>query len=219
MRRCHDFDWIEGLNILPLEVGDKILGRWKHKDAGRQWFPGKVVRIQTNQNGDLVHDICYDDDDYEEGVLRVNIKGRETRNGPDGRPGPYLKYKEISGREIDPPKPLRREKSAKRVKTGRDMPTPSPDPPPTREPLASGQPLHTKSVFEDRSTVPRGGSHPPTSEVDGGGEEVGEEPVANSRKLSGLMDETEAREHRQKAKVVAFVCFCICAHTCACVRA
>jgi hypothetical protein len=102
LRRCADFDWIEGLNILPLEVGDRILGRWRHSDAGRKWFPGIVVRIQTDQNGELVHDIDYDDGDQEEGMLRANIKGRETRNGPDGRPGPCLKYKAGGGKEIDP---------------------------------------------------------------------------------------------------------------------
>ena len=78
MRRSTDYDWIQGLRLHELVAGDRVLARWQHSAAGREWFPGRIADVNT-QGSTCTYSIRYDDGDWEEHVDRRNIKGKESR--------------------------------------------------------------------------------------------------------------------------------------------
>lgn len=193
LRRCRDFDWAEDLILHPLQVGDKILGRWRHPEAGRKWYRGVISGVDRKENGELVYDVAYDDGDREAKMLRKNIKGRETRAGEDVSPGSYIQFRVNTGKEI---------KTYKRAKAKGDVSPSGPGPSGGLEGWAcdAGHPRSKTALAS------RGGSHPSTCEVDGGSRERGgpdEGAAASSNKAGRLLNKAADREHMQKAKVVA----------------
>ena len=75
------FDWVHGLIVHPLVVGDAVLGRWAHGHGNTQWFKGTITAVYADKNAALgaTYDISYVDGDKEEKVDRRNIKGKESR--------------------------------------------------------------------------------------------------------------------------------------------
>ncbi len=60
-----------------LSVGTKVLANYRAEeqfDGKETWYPGKVANVQTDDNGNFLYDIEYDDGDTEDGVKRKNIK-------------------------------------------------------------------------------------------------------------------------------------------------
>ena len=60
-----------------LSVGSKVMANYRAEeqfDGKETWYPGKISSVQTDDGGNYLYDIEYDDGDTEEGVKRKNIK-------------------------------------------------------------------------------------------------------------------------------------------------
>ena len=74
LRPCTDFDWCKDLRSLPaLHFGDRVLGRYRHAEGNKNWYPGCIAEVRP----DGLYDIDFDDGDFEHGVRRENIQHTE----------------------------------------------------------------------------------------------------------------------------------------------
>ena len=41
-------DWLRHVQIHPLEVGDRVIAQWRYPEAGRDWYPGIIRRVNPD---------------------------------------------------------------------------------------------------------------------------------------------------------------------------
>jgi hypothetical protein len=41
-------DWLRHVQIHPPEVGDRVIAQWRYPEAGRDWYPGIIKRVNPD---------------------------------------------------------------------------------------------------------------------------------------------------------------------------
>jgi hypothetical protein len=221
VRRCEDFDWIEGLRLEPLLEGDEVHARFRHSAGHKSWYRGIVKAVRNRKNyakqDAEMYDVEFEDGDEEEGIDRRNIRGKEF--DADGQPVEYtdkgkFKQKMRKGKTQDelahsPVRSETNESPSQQRSSG----------------LESCVGRSTKPL--EQATKPRDVGGAPCTFVDSSSEEdtcmegeareprqaAGDERLVvkqkKRKKVEELMSQDEARLKRQKAQVVvSFLCMC-----------
>ena len=221
VRRCKDYDWVSGLTLHPLTVGDRILGRWRHSEAGRKWHLGEIRAVRLRHSAEAssitTYDVDYDDGDQESEVDRRNIKGKESR--PGDPPGVFILFQKTTGKEL-PAKAVA--DSSTQIKIS-----------PQTKGVVKQTTIGTDKREHDSTGAEGGGGGVAWRGAEKGGkkreneEEVStdDEPLKKKKKrkkVKGLLGVDQGRLQKQKSKVrsaMCAVCTCIRMRVCVFVHA
>lgn len=85
-----------------LEVGTQVKGKYladQQMDGKSKWYRGQIKSVKSDEAGNTLYDILYDDGDVEEGVLPENVRRRkESANEKKAEEEKKQKLAEISSK-------------------------------------------------------------------------------------------------------------------------
>lgn len=73
----HDSEYEDGDDDHPLVEGTRVQGNYhaaEQFDSQDAWYDGVIKRVHVDTEGSVTYDVDYDDGDFEEGMVRENIR-------------------------------------------------------------------------------------------------------------------------------------------------